>query len=457
VTDSGVGLRAILGVRDFRLLLGARLTGQLGDGLLQASLATFVLFSPERQPTATKVAVAFAILLLPYSLVGPFAGVLIDRWWRRTILVRANVLRALLVVVLAAIVGHGSDDLTLAVSVLVVLGVNRFILAALSAGLPHVVADRYLVTGNALAPTAGTVASVVGGLGGVAIRKAAGGGDAGSVVVLLCAVAAYVVASLVARLLRPTALGPDDDTAAETVRNVAAGMVEGIRHLAERRPAARAIGLVMVHRVIFGIAVALAVLQVRGALHPDDAEAAIGALTITTGAAGLGAFLGAVSTPRMSRLLGAVRWSALALVVGVVIGAAGVATTTLAGLVVEGLFVGFAGQAVKVCSDTIVQEDVDDDRRGRVFALYDVGVNVAIVVGLTAAAFAAPSDGRSAPIAAWMGALAVVGAWWALSADRRDPASAYAVDPRSVDAGGEDAVGAADERPGDGSGADVTP
>jgi hypothetical protein len=294
------------------------------------------------------------------------------------------------------------------------------------------VADRYLVSGNALAPTAGTVASVVGGLGGVAIRKAAGGGDTGSVVVLLCAVATYVVASAVAQRLRPTELGPDDDTEAETVRNVVAGMVEGLRHLAQRRPAARAIGLVMVHRVIFGIAVALAVLQVRGALHPDDAEAAIGALTVTTGAAGLGAFLGAVSTPRASRAFGAVRWSAAALVVGVVIGAIGVATATLPGLVVEGLFVGFAGQAVKVCSDTIVQEDVDDDRRGRVFALYDVGVNVAIVVGLTAAAFAAPPDGRAPVIAAWMVALAVVGAWWALTAERRDPARSYAADPSAI-------------------------
>ncbi len=427
-----MGLREILGVRGFRLLLGSRLTGQLGDGLLQASLATFVLFSPERQPTAAKVAVAFAILLLPYSVVGPFAGVLIDRWWRRTILVRANLLRALLVVALAVVVGSGSGDLVLAISVLVVLGVNRFILASLSAGLPHVVADRYLVTGNALAPTAGTVASVVGGLGGVAIRKAAGGGDAGSVIVLLCAVAAYVLASLVATRLRPTELGPDDDTEAETVRNVVAGMVEGVRHLSQRRPAARAIGLVMVHRVVFGIAVALAVIQVRGALHPDDAEAAIGALTVTTAGAGLGAFLGAVSTPRASRYFGAVRWSALALVVGVVIGAIGVATATLAGLVVEGLFIGFAGQAVKVCSDTVVQEDVDDDRRGRVFSLYDVGVNVAIVVGLTGAAFTSPPDGRAPLISLWMIALAVVGAWWALTADRRDPAQSYAVDPSSV-------------------------
>jgi MFS family permease len=119
-------------------------------------------------------------------------------------------------------------------------------------------------------------------------------------------------------------------------------------------------------------------------------------------------------------------------VTGVAIGSVGLAVASLPGLLVEGFFVGFAGQAVKVCSDTIVQEDVDDDRRGRVFALYDVAVNVAIVTGLTAAAFAAPPDGNAPLAAAWMVALAVVGAWWALTAERRDPAAGYAVDPTAV-------------------------
>lgn len=432
MSTTGVGLRQVLGVRGFRLLLGARLSGQTGDGLLQASLATFVLFSPERQPTAAKVAVAFAILLLPYSLIGPFVGVLLDRWRRRDVLVWANLLRAGLVVGLAVVVATGHDDALLAVWVLAVLGVNRFILAALSAGLPHVVAGRYLVTGNALAPTAGTIASVVGGVGGVVIRGLAGGGDRGSVVVLLCAVVAYAVASTVASRLAHAELGPDDTSVRETFRGVAVGMVDGVRHLSQRRPAARAIGLVMVHRVIFGIVIAITVLQVRGALHPTDPDAAIYSLTLATGAAGLGAFAGAVVTPRLSRVLGAVRWSALALVVGVSIGAFGTAAASLPGLLVEGLFVGFAGQAVKVCSDTIVQEDVDDDRRGRVFALYDVAVNVAIVVGLTAAAFAAPPDGRAPLTGVWMSALAVLGAWWALTAERRDPARGYAADPDAL-------------------------
>ncbi|MSW43464.1 MAG: MFS transporter, partial [Actinobacteria bacterium] len=88
-------LREVLATRDFRRLYSVRLIGQFADGLLQAALATFVLFSPERQPDAVKVAAAFAILLLPYSIIGPFAGVFLDRWRRRDVLVRANIVKAL--------------------------------------------------------------------------------------------------------------------------------------------------------------------------------------------------------------------------------------------------------------------------------------------------------------------------------------------------------------------------
>ena len=109
-------LRAVLVVRDFRRLFGVRLAGQFGDGLLQAALATFVLFSPERQPTAASVAGAFAVLFLPYSLVGPFAGVFLDEWRRRQVLVYANFLRAFLVIGVAALVWQKHDGLDLGIA-----------------------------------------------------------------------------------------------------------------------------------------------------------------------------------------------------------------------------------------------------------------------------------------------------------------------------------------------------
>ena len=117
-------LREVLARPDFRKLWSVRLVGQFSDGLLQAALATFVLFSPERQPDAVKVAAAFAILYLPYSVIGPFAGVFLDRWRRRNVLVRANLLKALLTLPIVGLVLVANDGIWLGVMVLTVLGVG---------------------------------------------------------------------------------------------------------------------------------------------------------------------------------------------------------------------------------------------------------------------------------------------------------------------------------------------
>ena len=58
-------LRQVLRSRDFRRLFGTRLLAQTSDGIFQVALASYVFFSPERQPSASAVAAASAALLLP--------------------------------------------------------------------------------------------------------------------------------------------------------------------------------------------------------------------------------------------------------------------------------------------------------------------------------------------------------------------------------------------------------
>ena len=76
-------------------LLGVRWSGQATDGLFQSALASFVLFSPERQADALSAAIAFAVVLLPYSLVGPFVGTILDRVSRQRALLFANAARGI--------------------------------------------------------------------------------------------------------------------------------------------------------------------------------------------------------------------------------------------------------------------------------------------------------------------------------------------------------------------------
>jgi len=156
-------LRALLTLPDFRRLLVVRLLSQLSDGVFQVSLAAYVVFSPEKQTSPGAVAFAMAVLLLPYSLFGPFTGVLLDRWRRRQVLLYCNLLRAVLSCGTAGLILLQVPDWLLYLSALSVTGVNRFVLAGLSASLPRVVDAERLVMANSLSPTAGTLAAAVGG------------------------------------------------------------------------------------------------------------------------------------------------------------------------------------------------------------------------------------------------------------------------------------------------------
>ena len=76
-------VRSALRSGDFRRLLWIRLCGQGGDGIFQAALVASVVFNPDQQNTAKGLLAASAVTILPYTLLGPFVGVFIDRWPRR--------------------------------------------------------------------------------------------------------------------------------------------------------------------------------------------------------------------------------------------------------------------------------------------------------------------------------------------------------------------------------------
>ncbi len=380
-------LREVLKHPEFRRLLGARALGQTGDGLLQAALATFELFSPERAPTAAKVAVAFAILLLPYSVLGPFLGTLIDRWSRRTILVRGNLLRVAVIGALWVVLKTGQTGFLLALVVLIALGVARFVLTTLAASLPHTVAAESLVTANAITPTTGTICATIGGLVGLGLRQVIGG-DQGSLSVLAVAGLAYVAAAVVSRGFGHDQLGPTGPK--QELTNVVSGLGNGWIHLRSRPQARRAIAVVSLQRCSFGALTAIAVILLRTEIYrPDQTGPALAGMAAVTGTAAFGAFAAAVWTPRLVRRIGIPRWSTITLAMAGLIVPFGVLATSLPGLLLTALAIGFAGQAVKVCADTLVQRQVDDVHRGRVFSIYDMSVNVFLVAGVTAVAIVA--------------------------------------------------------------------
>lgn len=389
--------------RQFRLLVGVRVAGSSADGLLQAALTSFVLFSPERQPTPLKVLTAFGVLLLPYSFLGPFVGVVIDRWRRQRILVVAALLRSGCVLLVAATVAVGNDGRGLALVVLIALGVARFMLATLSAALPHVVDGDLLVAGNAVAPTSGTLMSIVGGLLGLTIATSIGGGDSVSVWLIVGAALLHLVASLVASRIPVNQLGPHHPSQ-RSLLEVFAWLNSGLHHLRRHPRAARAILTVSMHRMAFGGATLLTLILMRNAFNDTtQANAALQQFSLAIGFAGGGALIGAILTPPLSERIGVVQWARAVLFFASIFIAGGYGygishapnTGAFVAVLIGATAIGFAGQCVKICSDSVVQTTIDDAYRGRVFALYDMSLNVGIIAGTAMAAYLLPESGQS--------------------------------------------------------------
>jgi hypothetical protein len=415
-------VRALLARADFRRLFATRLLSQFGDGVFQAALAGTVLFNPQRAADPLDVALGFAVLLLPWSLVGPFAGVWLDRWSRRSVLLRANILRAGLVAVVAAVILGGVEGVGFYAAGLAVFSVNRFILAALSAALPHT--TDALVPANALSTTSGSVATVVGGGAAVLLLPLTGSGNAGYATLALAAALPYLAASLVVSGFDRRYLGPDEvvRSGAAPARTVVAGMVEGARHAWARPPVAAALTAIGLHRICFGLLTLMTLLLYRGPF--EDAEG-----LFTGGLAGLGQLVAAIAagsllaaflTPPAVRRVGRVRWTVGLLLFGavaqVLLGLPFRPATVVAG----GLVLGLVGQGVKICVDATLQESIADDVRGRVFSVYDTLFNVAFVLAVAAAAVVLPDSGRSVPILLLVGAGYLVAVAGYLGIRRRD-------------------------------------
>ena len=161
----------LLGDKKLFRLLRVRWSGQFTDGLFQSALASFLLFSPERQASATSAAVAFAVVLLPYSVIGPFVGTLLDRFSRQRAILFSNLSRSANLLVIAFLIFNNYTGLEITIFVLVAFGVNRLILAGLSAGIPLMTTPQSLISANAIAVTGGSVWVVLGGGIGLGIRR----------------------------------------------------------------------------------------------------------------------------------------------------------------------------------------------------------------------------------------------------------------------------------------------
>lgn len=403
---TGERVREVLSGSGFRRFFTARSVSQFGDGLFQIAAADVLLFDDPGANPALKLLTISAVVLIPFSVVGPFVGVFIDRWERHKILTRVPLLRALVAATMPLAALVGTDSPVFYAVVLFVLSANRFFLATMSAVLPQLVPEDDLLVANSVSSTGGSVANVVGLASGTALAGLVGGTRAA-----VFAAVAFALGALAARRVPVhRGLEPRRAPLGEEFREVVAQMAEGLRVVRRDRRVRFAMSSIVVVQVLVG---ALSAALTYAYLVTLDLE--VGAATGLLAFLAVGIGIGIVFVPLVARR---VRHDRL-VPVAFVIAAAGVffasafevaRTPYTIATFVAGISYAFA----KIPVDTIVQEQMADQIRGRAFAVYDMLFNLARVTGIALMAFAYEGDAQTRALVARLGIvyLAAAAVFW---------------------------------------------
>ncbi|MFY9926427.1 MAG: MFS transporter, partial [Streptosporangiaceae bacterium] len=221
-------------------------------------------------------------------------------------------------------------------------------------------------------------------------------------------------------------LGPVREPGASAVRlsgelaSVLAGLAAGARYVMRRRGPAAALGATAGNRLMYGAMFLMSILLYRNYFYPSRvtvAESHFGIL-VTVSAIGYGC--AALVTPPVTRRLSRVAFIALLLAASAVVtGALGETFSQVAYLVMA-FCIGLATQGVAICATTILQQEVDDAYRGRMFAFYDVTFNVTYTLGAVIGAALMPDNGHAPVLIAVLavGYAVTAVAYW-LAAGRR--------------------------------------
>lgn len=355
---------------DFRRLFAIRLVSQSADGLFQAALVASIVFSPDQQSTVKGFAIATLLVSLPFSILGPFTGVFIDRWSRRRILVIAPWIRAALVGLV--LFDPESSALPFYLGALLVLSINRFYLATAVAIVPRLVPTEDLLMANSMSVVGGTVALLAGVFVGGWIADLFGDGPLIALAALQW-LAASAIAARISTPLIPHQL-PETGVRDELAR-VLREFGDGVTRLARSPRALGPITTITVDQMGQGIVLVLSLFVFR-----DRFEAGVGSFSNLIGAGGVGVLLGILTVGKLEERFPKERIVAGAFLIGGCVLLAVAAYVTGWSVLLASFAVGLTFAWKKIPVDTMVQEAMPDGYRGRVFAVYDVAYNLSRVV-----------------------------------------------------------------------------
>ncbi len=399
----------LLRKRDFRLLWVGQLCSQFGDRLTQLVLVG--LAAVHASGSTLTLAKVMVMTSLPALLLGPFAGVYVDRWDRKTTMIVCDLVRVAGILVLPWAAEAGRVPLYL--NIFLIFSVGSFFVPARLATIPDVVPPGQLGKANALFTTSGMIGSALILLVGALLVERFGAARASWLNGLAYAASALAIAPIRREAARPAARREE-----EPPGRILAEIWEGVRQLWLHDNTRRIVALLALLVSGAGASMVVGAVMVQGALHSVTKD--IGFLSLWFG---VGIFLGTLAHGKYGtgrpkrRALGTAFlgcgfsvWLFIAAVLTLKSGATASFATGM---------LGFFVAPVGIVTNTLVHEAHPERLQGRIFSGLGVVFNLSLILSMLAAGWLTDRGGRGLLLGGIGAAFAAAGA--ALLAKRSRP------------------------------------
>ncbi|MEW6008855.1 MAG: MFS transporter [Candidatus Omnitrophota bacterium] len=386
--------------KNFSLLWLSQVISQFGDRLDQMALIALIY---SRAPGSTwEMAKLFSCTIIPVFLIGPVAGVYVDRWSRQRTMFICDLIRAGLVFVIAFSLINLKPIFPIYFVIFLVFSIGRFFVPAKMSIIPDLVKKDDLLLANSLVNTTGMIAAMFGlGLGGFLVSPSIlgvrGGFYLDAATFFISAILIYFISEKIKlRVSGQVLAGVSKDIAEvvnKSVRSVRGEIKEGIYFLVSNRQTRYVVAVLFTIFAALGAVYVVAIVFVQEIL--GFSTTLLGILAMSMGA---GLFLGSLVYGRLGHKLSHLKiiFACLCLS-GILLFLFAFLTYSLRQFAISALISGLLGLALSpiiTASNTLVHNLSDSNMMGRVFSSVELVMHLGFFLAMIISAILAEFLGR---------------------------------------------------------------
>ncbi|MCX5679525.1 MAG: MFS transporter [Candidatus Omnitrophica bacterium] len=391
-----IKFREVLSNRNFFFLWVGQLISTFGDRLTQMALVALVY----QQNPGSEIALAklISFTIIPVFIIGPIAGVWIDRLNRKNVMVISDIFRGCLILSIPFFIGI-KQILFVYLAIFLTFSISRFFIPSKMAIIPDLVPKENLLVANTLSGTTYMIGNVVGLIvAGIIVNTQSIGAIGGFYIDSMTFFVSALLIAMIAHVRSVKEVSQNIITTTEAIssslrRSIAKDIIEGLKTIWRYGDMRFIVSVFFILMTGLGAVSCVIIVFVQHAFGTSTRDLGfLGTFLVT------GLFIGTMLYGKFGQGVPKRKVVFYSFI------ASGIFITVFA-LVVEkhpnlltagviSALLGAAASPIMISANTLTHEAIPEELRGRIFSSLEVVIHLGFMVAMFLAAYAAKYIGR---------------------------------------------------------------